>query len=94
MIFFQIILYKFCADTEDEIEEFCKIVKNNRNYYTHYGEKKEYVMEGEELIELNEALDFVIKLIFLKELDLNLYEINEITSKDKSFRLHSYVDWM
>ena len=92
--FFQIILDKFIADAEDPIDEFCKIVKNNRNYYTHYGDKKEYVLDGKNLIELNDALNQVIKLIFLKELDFDLYEINEITGKDKTFRLHSYVDWM
>ena len=46
------------------------------------------------LIELNEALDMVIKLIFLKELDFKVDEVNEITAKDKTFRLNSYVDWM
>lgn len=92
--FFQTILNKFCADSEDEIEKFCKIVKNNRNYYTHYGKKQEYVEEGKKLIELNEGLNLVIKLIFLKELDFDLNEINEITSKDILFRLHEYVNWM
>ena len=36
----------------------------------------------------------VIKLIFLKELDFKVDEVNEITSKDKTFRLNSYVSWM
>ena len=50
--------------------------------------------EGKKLIELNEGLNLVIKLIFLKELDFDLNEINEITSKDILFRLHEYVNWM
>ena len=92
--FFQEILYKFVKDSDDPIEDFTKLIKNNRNYYTHYGNKNENVLEDVSLIELNEALDMVIKLIFLKELDFKVDEVNEITAKDKTFRLNSYVDWM
>ena len=93
-VFFQEILHKFVNDADDPIEDFCKVVKNNRNYYTHYGNKNENVLDDENLVELNEALNMVIKLIFLKELDFKIDEVNEITSKDKTFRLNSYVGWM
>lgn len=92
--FFQEILHKFVNDADDPIEDFCNLIKNNRNYYTHYGDKSENVLDDENLVELNEALNMVIKLIFLKELDFKVDEVNEITSKDKTFRLNSYVSWM
>ena len=91
--FFEKILKKFTKG-DGKIEEFCILIKNNRNYYTHYGVKKENVLDDKDLMELNEALKLVIDLIFLKEFEFPVEEVNRITYKNRDFRLNTYVDCM
>ena len=69
------------------IDEFSKIVKASRNYYTHYGTKEKEVVEGKELIELNNALEIIINLIILRNLGFSKKEINEITKKHPNFQI-------
>ena len=72
---------------EKAIDEFCKIVKSTRNYYTHYGTKENEVVEGKELIELNNALEIIINLIILRDLGFDEDEINEITREHPNFQI-------
>ena len=90
--FFEDILEKFTA--ADKIDEFSNLIKDNRNYYTHYGKRKDNILDDANLIELNEALDCIINLIFLKELKFSDEDINSITKKSRMFALNTYVDWM
>ena len=92
--FFEKILNKFISNHENRINDFVLLVKNNRNYYTHYGKKKDNVLEGKDLIELNEALKLIIDMILLKEFEFPIEEINRITYETKYFNLHNYVSWM
>ncbi len=88
--FFKEILEKYGCEEED-IVKFSSIIKDNRNYYTHYGRIKDNVVDGKELLELNEVLKLIIDLIFLKEFEFSVDEINDITSKSKNFRFTTYV---
>lgn len=49
------------------------------------------MVDGKELLELNEVLKLIIDLIFLKEFEFSVDEINDITSKSKNFRFTTYV---
>ena len=89
--FFKEILEKYGDDEEEDIIKFSKIIKDNRNYYTHYDRIKYTVVDGKELLELNEVLKLIIDLIFLKEFEFSVDEINDITSKSKNFRFTTYV---
>ena len=85
---FKEILKKYPSDDDEKaIDEFCKIVKSTRNYYTHYGTKENEVVEGKELIELNNALEIIINLIILRDLGFDEDEINEITREHPNFQI-------
>lgn len=85
---FKEILKKYSdEDGVKAIDEFSKIVKASRNYYTHYGTKEKEVVEGKELIELNNALEIIINLIILRNLGFSKKEINEITKKHPNFQI-------
>lgn len=85
---FKEILKKFIdEDIEKDIDKFSKILKSTRNYYTHYGTKENEVVEGKELIELNNALEIIINLIILRDLGFSEKEINEITKKHPNFQI-------
>lgn len=90
--FFNKILERYVGE-EDKISKFSGIVKDNRNYYTHYNKKKDTVIDGKELMELNDGLKLIIDLILLKEFEFSIDEINEITSKSNNFRFTNYFSW-
>lgn len=72
-------------DDVDKLESFAEIIRDNRNYYTHYGNRKDAVVEGFELIKLNDLLKLTIHLILLMELGFSTEEINRITEEDPNF---------
>ena len=90
--FFKEILMNFSdeMDLNYSLNNLKKIVKANRNYYTHYGKKEEGVCDEIGVLELRDALKFIIELIFFKELGYSDEEINEITSKNNRFQLNKY----
>ena len=73
------------------IKTYCDIVKDGRNYYTHYGEEPEHLLKGIEFFELTDSLNLVIKMIFLKEFGLTDSEINNIT-KNPRFNFVEYYE--
>lgn len=77
------------SEDDDKLNYFADIIKDNRNYYTHYGNKKDTVVEGSELIKLNDLMKLTINLILLMELDFSIDEINRITNDDPNF---SFID--
>lgn len=89
---FKEILEKFSnkSDLNQSLNNLKKIVKVNRNYYTHYGVKEAEVYNEIDLLELRDALKFIIELIFFKELGYSYEEINKITSKNNRFKLNQY----
>lgn len=89
---FKEILEKFSngSDLNPSLNNLKKIIKTNRNYYTHYGVKEVGVYNEIDLLELRDALKFIIELIFFKELGYSYEEINEITSKNNRFKLNQY----
>ena len=74
---------------EKGIKTYCDIIKDGRNYYTHYGDEPEHLLKGIEFLELTDSLNLIIKMIFLKEFGLNDSEINNIT-KNTKFRFTEY----
>ena len=72
-------------EDDDKLNSFADIIKDNRNYYTHYGNKKDTVVEGFELIKLNDLMKLTINLILLMELGFSIDEINRITNDDPNF---------
>ena len=73
------------------IKTYCDIVKDGRNYYTHYGEEPEHLLKGIEFFELTDSLNLIIKMIFLKEFGLTDSEINNIT-KNPRFNFVEYYE--
>lgn len=83
--FFEDILNQNNDSDDDKLDSFADIIRDNRNYYTHYGNKKDTVVEGSELIRLNDLMKLTINLIFLMELGFSIDEINRITNDDPNF---------
>ncbi len=73
------------SEEDDKLNAFADIIKDNRNYYTHYGNKKDTVVEGSELSKLNDLMKLTINLILLMELGFSIDEINRITNDDPNF---------
>jgi len=90
--FFNDILTKY-SDNENKLNEFCNIIKDNRNYYTHYGKKNKNVLDGVELSELNECLKLIIIILFFKEFELSYKQINELIRKDRRFMFKHFYSW-
>ena len=73
------------------IKAYCDLIKDGRNYYTHYGDEPEHLLKGIEFLELTDSLNLIIKMIFLKELGLTDSEINNIT-KNHRFKFVEYYE--
>ena len=73
------------------IKTYCDIIKDGRNYYTHYGDEPEHLLKGIEFLELKDSLNLIIKMIFLKEFGLTDSEINNIT-KNNRFKFREYYE--
>lgn len=90
IIYWKILLVSCDEETLDkQIKTFCDIIKDGRNYYTHYAEEPENLLKDIEFLTLVDSLDLIIKLIFLKEFGLTESEINNIT-QDPRFKLNEY----
>ncbi|WP_296887123.1 HEPN domain-containing protein [uncultured Methanobrevibacter sp.] len=74
------------------IKTYCDIIKDGRNYYTHYGEEPENLLKGIEFLELTDSLNLIIKMIFLKEFGLTDSEINNITVNPRFKFVEYYED--
>ena len=90
---FKKIIKQFSDDEtlDKQIKTFCNIIKDGRNYYTHYAEEPENLLKDIEFLKLVNSLDLMIKLIFLKEFNLKEHEINYIT-QDSRFKLNKYYN--
>lgn len=88
---FKDIVSQFCDEKtlDKRIKTFCDIIKDGRNYYTHYAEEPENLLKDIEFLTLVDSLDLIIKLIFLKEFGLTESEINNITQNPR-FKLNEY----
>ena len=88
---FKDIVSQFCDEEtlDKQIKIFCDIIKDSRNYYTHYPEEPGNLLKDIEFLTLVDSLDLIIKLIFLKEFGLTESEINNIT-QDSRFKLNVY----
>lgn len=88
---FKDIVSQFCDEEtlDKQIKAFCDIIKDGRDYYTHYAEEPENLLKDIEFLTLVNSLDLIIKLIFLKEFGLTESEINNIT-QDPRFKLTKY----
>lgn len=90
--FFNKILEKPTKNSNKPIEELAKIIKDNRNYYTHYGNKpKRVFLPEKKLHEINESINKIIQLIFLKELGFEAEEINKYIDYPQ-FYLGHYIN--
>jgi len=56
----------------DEDNKFAKVVKDTRNYYTHYGDElKDKIPSISELVSITDNLESMISFILLKEMGVN-----------------------
>ena len=62
-------------------KDFINIVVLTRNYYTHYGDKNQFVKTGKELMSLDLTLRLIIDLCLLNELKLPKNYVNAIIRK-------------
>ena len=77
---------------DKKINVYCDIIKDGRNYYTHYGEEPKHLLKGIEFLELKDSLNLIIKMIFLKEFGLTDSEINKITENPR-FKFVEYYKY-
>lgn len=68
-------------------KEFINIVVNTRNYYTHYGNKNQWVASGDKLLILDFTLRLILDLCILNELKLPKNYINNILRKKLTYSL-------
>ena len=73
------------------IKTYCDIIKDGRNYYTHYGEEPKHLLKGIKFLELKDSLNLIVQMIFLKEFGLTDSEINNIT-KNPRFKFVKYYE--
>ena len=68
--------------THDKIKKLIEDIVNTRNYLTHYDVRlKNKALRGLKLVNINEKLEGLLELSFLKELDFSKEEINTIFKK-------------
>lgn len=79
---------------DESIKEFARLIKENRNYYIHNDDKTHYkrLLSEKKLLELNDSLNMIIKLIFLKELKFKTDEIDNYTNKNRQFKFKKYIN--
>jgi hypothetical protein len=64
---------------EDNVRTLCERAARSRNYYTHRSEKlEEEALKGIDLVPITMKFQFLLKLCFLKELNLSPAEVSEI----------------
>ncbi len=76
---FQMFDYLIPAITKDE-KEFIKTISDNRNWYTHYNESSEKVLQISELIPYTRKLRVLIVSIMMHELGLSKDKILKYAS--------------
>jgi len=59
-------------------DKFVNQVKHSRNFYTHYGRKTEYILEGSELRILTEKLKLLLVCAFLLEIGMEHQKLSSL----------------
>jgi hypothetical protein len=75
------------GDDEDDEEAFVKLVRDTRNYYTHYDPagKAKAATDPRDLYRLTVQLRAILETIFLRELDFDCTAIEEILTRSRRF---------
>lgn len=81
------------ADLVEDSPKFAQIVKDTRNYYTHFDEKLRQqgkVLEGKQLLEMAHRLKGILEVLFLDDLKVGGDAVLRAKGRAKDYRVVEY----